>query len=240
VKKYLLLVSLINFSCFAAAPHWDYSEAAKWGDIAEDYRTCKLGKNQSPIDIKTSAVEKSNLAKIKTSYAAGSAEVVNNGHTIQVNLKDAGSATVPSGKYDLLQFHFHTPSEEKINGSNFPLVAHLVHKNEAGNLAVIAILFKLGKENVALKEIFSNMPEKEGTKVLPSSLDVTKLLPSNLSYYAFVGSLTTPPCSENVAWQVIKAPVEISKSQMDAFKKIFAMNARPTQPLNGRKVQAGM
>ncbi len=153
--------------------------------------------------------------------------MVNNGHTIQVNLKDAGSATVPSEKYDLLQFHFHKPSEEKINGSNFSLVAHLIHKKEAGNLAVIAVLFKLGKENVALKEIFPNMQEKEGTKSLASSLDVTKLLPSNLSYYAFVRSLTTPPCSENFAWQVIKAPVEISKSQIDAFKKIFSMNAPP-------------
>ena len=142
MKKIALIASLLSVSAFAAGPHWDYSEVAKWGDLAEDYKTCKLGANQSPIDIKTTATEKASLSPIKTSYKAVTGEVVNNGHTIQVNLKDAGSAAVPSGSYNLLQFHFHTPSEEKINGANYPMVAHLVHKNEAGNLAVIAVLFK--------------------------------------------------------------------------------------------------
>jgi carbonic anhydrase len=237
MKKIALIASLLSVSAFAAGPHWDYSEVAKWGDLAEDYKTCKLGANQSPIDIKTTATEKASLSPIKTAYNAVTGEVVNNGHTIQVNLKDAGSAAVPSGSYNLLQFHFHTPSEEKINGANYPMVAHLVHKNEAGNLAVIAVLFKEGKENDTLKDVFANMPDKEGSKALPSTLDATKMLPANLGFYAFTGSLTTPPCSESVAWQVLKTPVELSKNQIASFKKIFAMNARPVQPLNGRKVQ---
>ena len=238
MKKIFLIASMISISSFAgAAAHWDYSEGAKWGDLAEDFKTCKIGQNQSPIDIKTSSVEKASLSPIKTSYNAASGEVVNNGHTIQINLKDAGTASVPSGSFSLVQFHFHTPSEEKINGANYAMVAHLVHKNDAGNLAVIAVLLKEGKENAALKDVFANMPETEGSKALPAAFDVTKILPANLGYYAFTGSLTTPPCSESVAWQVLKTPVELSKGQIASFQKIFKMNARSVQPLNGRKVQ---
>jgi len=152
-------------------------------------------------------------------------------------LADAGSATVPSGQYRLLQFHFHTPSEEMINGKSFPLVAHLVHKNSDGKLAVIAVLFKEGKENSALAPIFAAMPAKEGKVSLASGFDVSSILPSSLGYYSFTGSLTTPPCSEGVAWQVLSASAEISKAQIEAFHAIYKMNARPVQPLNGRVIQ---
>lgn len=162
---------------------------------------------------------------------------MNNGHTIQVNLSDAGSATMPSGEYGLLQFHFHGPSEEKINGKAYPLEAHLVHRNAGGNLAVIAVLFKTGKENAALKEVFASMPAKEGKASLKGKVNAAAMMPASMGYYAFKGSLTTPPCSEGVAWEVLKEPVEISAAQLKAFTSIYKMNARPVQPLNGRKVQ---
>ena len=142
-----------------AAPHWTYGEIKEWAELAPAYAECKIGKAQSPIDIQTKAVQKANLSPIKTAYKAAAAEVVNNGHTIQVNLTDAGTATVPSGQYQLLQFHFHTPSEEKINGKNFPLVAHLVHKNAEGKLAVIGVLLNEGKDSEAIKTLWENVRE---------------------------------------------------------------------------------
>jgi len=220
------------------APHWGYGEAAKWGDLSAEFKECKLGKEQSPIDIATKATEKAKLAAIGFNYKAGAGEVVNNGHTIQVNLADAGSAKFAAGDYQLLQFHFHTPSEEKVDGKNFPMVAHLVHKSAAGGLGVVGIMFKEGKENAALKSVFEAMPVKEGgMSALKGKLDPVDLLPADKGYYAFKGSLTTPPCSEGVAWHVLKQPVELSKAQIEAFRKLYKMNARPVQPLNGRKVQ---
>lgn len=242
LKKFLV-AGLLFTSALAYAEghhvHWSYAgeaDPSHWSEISEEFSTCKIGKEQSPIDISSKSAEKAALAPIQTAYKASAGELINNGHTIQIGLADAGSATVPSGEYKLLQFHFHTPSEEKIDGKNFPLVAHLVHKNAAGNLAVIAVLFKEGKENSALKDIFSKLPADEDKSSLAVPFDVTSLLPTSLGYYTFKGSLTTPPCSEGVAWHVLKEPVEISSAQIDAFKKVFKMNARPVQPLNGRKV----
>ena len=222
-----------------AAPHWTYSGptgAAKWGDMQADFATCKLGKEQSPIDIKGAA--KADLAPIEFGYKQSAAEVVNNGHTIQVNLKDGGMIKLGSGSYKLLQFHFHTPSEEKVNGKAYPMVAHLVHKSDAGELAVVAVLFKNGKKNRALTEVFSTMPTKaDAAADLPGGLNAADFLPEKQGYYAFVGSLTTPPCSEGVRWQVLKDPVELSQGQLNGFKRLYPMNARPVQPLNGRKLQ---
>ncbi len=220
------------------APHWGYDEAAKWGDLSGDFKVCKIGKEQSPIDIQTKATVKAKLAPIGFNYKAGAGEVVNNGHTIQVNLSDAGSAKLAAGDYQLLQFHFHTPSEEKVDGKNFPMVAHFVHKSAAGGLGVVGVMFKEGKENAALKAVFDAMPAKEGDKsALKAPLNAADVLPADKGYYAFKGSLTTPPCSESVAWQVMKQPVELSKAQIEAFRKLYKMNARPVQPMNGRKVQ---
>lgn len=221
--------------------HWGYqghAGAAHWASLDESFQTCKLGKNQSPINIETKKVEKADLKPIEFGYVAGAAEVINNGHTIQVNLPAAGAATIAGGEYKLLQFHFHTPSEEKINGKAYPMVAHLVHKSAEGKLAVVAVLFKRGKENAALKAVFADLPGKEGeTKALEGGLNPADLLPADRAYYAFMGSLTTPPCSEEVRWQVLKTPVEVSAAQLKAFAKLYKMNARPVQPLNGRTVQ---
>ena len=220
------------------SPHWSYSGptgTAKWGDMEEEFASCKLGKKQSPIDIK--GAKKSDLPAIEFNYNQTPAEVVNNGHTIQVNLTQGGEVKVASGGYKLLQFHFHSPSEEKVNGRPYPLVAHLVHKSDAGKLAVIAVLFKKGKKNPSLEKVFAAMPGKaDGKAELAGGVNATDLLPAKRAYWAFEGSLTTPPCSEDVQWQVLKDPVELSKDQLAAFKKLYPMNARPVQPLNGRSL----
>jgi carbonic anhydrase len=223
-----------------AHAHWDYAGKAgptHWGELEHDFASCKLGKLQSPIDIRGAKAAK--LAPLGFHYHGGAGEIVNNGHTVQVNLADGGSLDLASGNYKLVQFHFHTPSEESINGKRYPLVAHLVHKNDAGDLAVVAVLFKEGKENAALKQVFAELPGKAGDKhPLASEIDLATLLPAKHGYYAYMGSLTTPPCSEGVHWQVLKQPVELSKGQLASFRKLYAMNARPLQPLNGRAVEA--
>lgn len=244
--KFKLLAAV---ACAIVAPlafaeghaHWGYvghHGAAHWAEMDESFKTCKLGKLQSPINIETKKVEKSDLKPIGFSYASGAAEIINNGHTVQVNLPAAGSAAIDGVDYTLLQFHFHTPSEEKIDGRNFPLVAHLVHKSAEGKLAVVAVLFKKGRENAALKAVFDQMPAGEGeAKALDGAINPVDILPADRGYYAFMGSLTTPPCSEDVRWQVLKTPVELSAAQIAAFKKRYKMNARPVNPLNGRTVK---
>lgn len=221
------------------APHWSYQGkggSQHWGDMEPGFAECKLGKIQTPIDIRSA--KKATLAPIGFGYTQSDAEVINNGHTIQVNLPAGGKVTLDGEEYQLLQFHFHTPSEEKVNGKSYSMVAHLVHKSAAGKLAVVAVLFKQGKENQALKAVFDNLPAKEGEKnPLKSGLNAADLLPADQGYYKFEGSLTTPPCSEGVKWQVIKQPVEMSNKQIKAFRTLYKMNARPIQPLNGRTVE---
>ena len=222
----------------AHAPHWGYegmAGAQHWGNMEPGFALCKSGKAQSPIDITMDGAVKP--APIQFGYTQGNAELTNNGHTIQLNLPAGGAIKIDGVDYTLVQFHFHTPSEEKIHGKAYPMVAHLVHKSAAGQLAVVAVLFDEGDENKALKTIFAGLPAKAGDTVkLAAGFNAADILPAYKGYYKFVGSLTTPPCSEGVQWQVLKQRVELSKTQIAAFRKLFKMNARPVQPLNGRKV----
>jgi carbonic anhydrase len=225
----------------ADAPHWTYqgaNGAKQWGNLEEDFATCKLGKRQSPIDIETRNVKAAKADPIKLSYTSTEAEIANTGHTIQVTPADGGSVTIDGEVYKLVQFHFHTPSEEKINGRQYAMVAHFVHKNAEGKLAVVAVLFNAGKENQALQPVFADLPAKNGEKrPLTGPINASDLMPADHASFSFVGSLTTPPCSEDVRWIVMKAPMTISAQQLKAFKTLYPMNARPTQPLNGRVVQ---
>ncbi|HEY9132094.1 MAG TPA: carbonic anhydrase family protein [Dyella sp.] len=222
----------------AVQPHWSYTgkdNPSHWGSIEPAYASCSLGKQQSPIDIHDA--HKALLAPIVFAYRASQATVVNNGHTIQVTLSDPGTVRLANEEYKLTQFHFHTPSEEAIDGKRFPMVAHLVHRNASGQLAVISVLIKQGKPNAKLAPIFSLMPSQEGkAQVLPAAFDPSNLLPAERGYYSFTGSLTTPPCSEGVRWQVMEQPIEVSTEQWQAFRNLYPMNARPLQQLYGRTV----
>lgn len=235
----MLLPAVFGAQASEGAPHWEYKGKhgpAAWGEIDTGFAECKLGKEQSPIDIRSA--QKSALAPLAFGYAASGAEVVNNGHTVQVNLADGGALTLDGVPYKLVQFHFHTPSEERIGGKAYPLVAHLVHKSAEGKLAVVGIMLKQGKANAALKPVFDNLPQAEGEKkALDGNFNAADMLPAQQGYYKYMGSLTTPPCSEGVRWQVMKQPIEVSKAQIKAFQKLYKLNARPVQPLNGRKLE---
>lgn len=225
-------------------PHWSYrgeDGADKWGELSREFAACKLGKEQSPIDINSRRAVKAKLEKIAFHYAPSHLSIQNNGHTIQVDYDKGSHIAVGKDRYDLVQFHFHTPSEEEIDGREFEMVAHLVHRSAAGKLAVVAVLFDRGPENAFLKSFWDRLPADVGhPRTDPRvSIRVADLLPADRAYYTFSGSLTTPPCSEGVRWFVLKNPVTLSKEQKAEFKKFHALNNRPVQPLGGRIVQEG-
>lgn len=224
----------------AEGQHWSYGGQggpAKWGELDQTFATCKVGKVQSPIDIR--GAKAAELPAIKFDYKPSPLKVIDNGHTIQVNYAPGSWIDVGGTRYELMQFHFHKPSEEKINGKSHDMVAHLVHKGADGKLAVIAVLLDKGGANPTISEIWKNLPkEKEKETSVKAVVDAAALLPSDKGYYTFPGSLTTPPCSEGVRWFVLKTPTKIADSEITAFGKLYPMNARPTQPLNGRAIEA--
>lgn len=225
----------------SGAEHWSYKGShagpAEWGALSPEFATCKLGKHQSPIDIRSAKT--ADLPAITFNYQPAPLAVIDNGHTIQVNYAAGSWIDVGGARYDLVQFHFHKPSEEKINGKSHAMVAHLVHKNAEGKLAVVAVLLDGGGANAMIDTIFRNLPKaKEKQVVVPgATVDASALLPKDRGYYTFAGSLTTPPCSEEVTWLVLKSPVKIADGEIAEFGKVYPMNARPTQPTNGRPIQ---
>ncbi|HYE25169.1 MAG TPA: carbonic anhydrase family protein [Clostridia bacterium] len=223
------------------APHWSYDGEAgpeHWGDLTPEYSTCKTGLSQSPINI-TNAVSAS-LPPIDFHYSPSPLKITDNGHTVQVTYAP-GSYLVAGGKrYDLVQFHFHHPSEEQINGSRADLVIHLVHKSAEGKLAVVAVLFDEGTANPAMEAVVNKLPAvKEHELLTDATVNAEDILPSKRSYYAFSGSLTTPPCTEGVQWFVMQTRSMLSKSALERLAKLYPDNTRPVQPLNGRVVEAG-
>ena len=221
------------------AQHWGYEgEAApqNWGKLDAKFALCASGKNQSPIDLK--GVVEADLKPLKFDYKAGIADIVNNGHTVQVNYAPGSSLPVDGVVFELKQFHFHSPSENKISGKQFPLEGHLVHADKDGNLAVVAVMFQEGAANALLTRLWEKMPGKAGDKsALPTGLSVSQMLPKERDYYRFNGSLTTPPCSEGVRWLVMTKQATASKAQIQQFSKAVGIaNNRPIQPTNARAV----
>lgn len=235
---FVVLLSVCGVSFAADAPHWTYSGEQgpeNWSKLAPEFAAC-AGKNQAPINLM--GFIEADLEAVKVSYQPGGTEILNNGHTVQVNYAVGSSVLVDGMQFDLKQFHFHSPSENHINGKSYPMEAHLVHADKEGNLLVVAIMFHDGAENKALAKIWSVIPEKTGMKsALQSPFDVTQLLPSSHDYYRFNGSLTTPPCTEGVRWLVLKESVSVSKGQVQAFLQVMHHpNNRPVQPVNARPV----
>lgn len=220
--------------------HWGYSGhegPENWGELSPGYATCSNGLNQSPVNI-TDTVE-GDLPVLKVTYQSGGDEVVNNGHTIKVNYVSGSTITVDNHTFELKQFHFHSPSENTIDGQSFPMEAHFVHADKDGNLAVVAVMYELGDQNAELERVWSQMPGKVGDEIkLKHRVDANKLLPAgDHDYYRFNGSLTTPPCSEGVAWFVIKKSDTVSKQQLDKFTQVMHHdNNRPVQPIHARVI----
>lgn len=204
------------------------------GKIEEDYEACGTGRMQSPVDLQGMAVN--GQPKIVFDYKLTVPEVVNNGHTFQITYAPGSAVFVNGERFELLQFHFHSPSEHARDGQRYPMETHLVHKNAEGKLAVIGVFMERGNENLALMEIWDHMPAEAGpvAAVERVALNVRDLLPSGTQFHRYMGSLTTPPCSEGENWFVGDTTVTVSEAQIDKFLQTVGESARPLQALNNR------
>jgi carbonic anhydrase len=221
------------------AAHWMYNGEngpESWGSIKPEFATCAIGKRQSPIDIRGGV--RVDLEPIKFSYGPTPFAVVDNGHTVQVNVNPGNSIQVNGRQYELVQFHFHRPSEERINGRQFQMVAHLVHKDLDGRLAVVAVLMDQGRSHPMVQLVWNSLPlEQNEPLASPVPIDMSLLLPEDRRYYTYIGSLTTPPCSEGVLWLVLKQPATLSPEQVAVFARLYPMNARPIQSASDRLIK---
>ena len=223
----------------AHAEHWDYQGSGgpeRWGRMKPEFAKCSSGTRQSPIDIREGI--KVELDPVQFDYKPSAFKVVDNGHTIQVNVAPGNSIEVMGQRFELVQFHFHRPSEERIDGKAFDMVAHLVHKNLEGRLAVVAVLLEKGSAQPVVQSVWNNLPLEKGDEIAARApIDLNRLLPAERGYFTYMGSLTTPPCSEGVLWMVMKQPVPISGEQIDIFARLYPMNARPIQSASGRLIK---
>jgi carbonic anhydrase len=222
-------------------PEWDYDGDEgpdHWGDLSADYFLCATGERQSPVDLNNPSIVAA--PAIQFDYAASALHILNNGHTIQVNVDPGSSITVNGVQYDLVQFHFHAPSERTINLEHFAMELHLVHQTAEGRLAVVAVLIKAGDHNDAFAPIWEHAPvaiADEAQTIEGVTIQPADLLPDRFGMFAYAGSLTTPPCSENVQWLVLTSSVALSAAQIETFTTTwYAGNNRPVQPLNRRNV----
>jgi len=226
----------------AQAAHWSYEGEARpehWGELESEFDTCETGKFQSPVNIDHTKIVRSGEVKpIEPHYGKlANAAVINNGHTIQVNVTGEDNYIMLEGqKYKLLQFHFHHPSEHQIDGKNAEMELHFVHENDKGEKAVVGILIHPGQANAVFADLWNHLPEQASEEALPlsSPIDLSVLLPKDLHSVHYDGSLTTPPCTEHVNWNVLEQPIELSQEQIDRFAKLFPDNHRPVQQLGDR------
>lgn len=223
---------------------WDYEGArgaGHWGDLDPEYAACKAGREQSPIDIRNA--KKAELPAIRFEDKSGPLKyLINNGYTIRVNYHAPGSGDfliVGDKRYQLTQFHFHRPSEEYIHGKPYDMVLHLMYTASDGKVAGVAVLLKLGGANATIQQLWEHMPATAGKeKEIPGvEINPAGLLPHDTAYYTYMGSLTAPPCTEDVVWFVLKTPMDISAQEINAFAKLYPHDVRPIQPLNRRVVK---
>ncbi len=224
----------------AALVEWGYSGAvapANWGSLSSEFSQCSLGKEQSPVDIADAA--EGEPAEIAFNYADDGERLVNTG--LSVRLEHAGESRMRLGEreFTLLQTHSHNPSEHTVDGQSFPLEVHLVHQGAAGELAVVSVLFRLGAPNPAIQSMIDAAPQEGGSDTqLSAPMTSAGFLPADISYYTYMGSLTTPPCTEGVEWIVMTETLEVSKEQVDQLSALTgsAPINRPVQPLGDRSI----
>jgi len=220
----------------AAHPHWSYEGAGApehWGRLEPQFRVCDLGLEQTPIDLKGAV--KAELSGVAPAFAEMPLTIVNNGHTVQVNCPPGSHTVIAGERFELLQFHFHGPSEHTINGKRFAMENHFVHRSASGRLAVLGVFINEGAPHAALEPVFAAFPEREGpARATGATLRPAAMLPTERGYFRYAGSLTTPPCSEGVLWTVFKEPIEASSAQIRRFAALFPDNARPVQAVHRR------
>lgn len=222
--------------------HWSYAGEDGpqfWGDLAPENILCKQGKNQSPIDLRDNhALGTTGLAELEIRYRDVPLKTINTGHTLQVNYPLGSYIKLDNKRYELLNFHFHTPSEHQKEGFNYPMEVQLVHRDGDYNFVVMAVLFQEGEENESLQMLLDNLPKEMNKETIHRGVELNPVMfiPANTDFYKYTGSLTTPPCSEGVYWMVFKQPIEASAEQIQQMNEIMGENARPIQPINARNI----
>jgi carbonic anhydrase len=221
---------------------WGYTGAygpAHWGSLDPTYRVCSAGQRQSPINLVRPA--RGTLPRLRFSYRNSSFAVDNDGHSLGAEAGSGNIVTVSGVAYQLSQFHFHAPSEHRVGGHSFALELHLVNKSSSGRLLVVAVLIRPGRANRAFDRLIAALPASPGQRRRLTGLNALSLLPEKGqgARYIYSGSLTTPPCTEGVSWNVFATPVELSPAQIRRFTAIYDHNNRPLQPSNGRPVRLG-
>lgn len=221
--------------------HWGYTGHAgpeHWGSLSSKYKTCSTGQTQSPINLTPS--EGATVEPILFDYQASPLSIIHNGHTVQVSYQPGSTITIAGKRYELLQFHFHTPSEHRLNGNRSEMEVHFVHRSKDGQIAVVGVLMNAGAFNVSLAEIWKHMPARESAEQIYRNvmINAADLLPKRKKYFRYMGSLTTPPCSEGVHWYVLDTPITVGESQAKRFSNAVGNNARPIQTLNNRLLLA--
>ena len=222
---------------------WSYEGATgpeSWGELDEQYAACVNGSEQSPINIELSEAETNKtIEEVNIQYEPTTFSVINNGHTIQANTASVTNKIIlDETEYQLVQFHFHTPSEHQFNGQPYEMELHLVHQNESGELAVLGVMIQEGSMNEYLQPVWAALQEEitEEDISLSEPVHLQTLLPKDQTFLHYNGSLTTPPCTEEVEWIILEQPIELSQEQIQVFQQIFPDNHRPIQPLNEREV----
>ena len=238
-----LFATATSLSAAEQPHHWSYSGEggpSHWAELDAANVACGTGKSQSPIDIRLREVHREGLPALSFHYRPTPLHIIDNGHSIQVDVEPGSFLRIGEKSYQLVQFHFHHPSEERINGKAAEMVAHLVHRDSEGALAVVAVLLNRGQANDMVETLWKHLPKQKEHELDFSAvkIDPAKLLPADHSYFTYTGSLTTPPCTEGVRWIVLKSPSSLSKGEIATFAAHYPNDARPVQKLNGRKVVA--
>ena len=246
MRASLLVLLLLSASGIASAQQtapWDYQGPKgplNWGKLDPAYSACSKGHEQSPIDIRGAHLNKG-LQPLEFHYLGGAVTEVNDGHTVRVE-GNPGSYIIANGvRYDLIQFHFHHPSEEAVKGKLSDMVIHLVHKSADGKLAVVSVrlLEDVGNPNATLATLWAHLPQKPNTEAKVTEIvNPGGLLPADRNYWTYSGSLTAPPCTEGVRWFVFEQELGLSREQLRAFSILFRINSRPLQDAHGRRIEA--
>jgi carbonic anhydrase len=214
-----------------------------WGQLSPDWAACAGGGGrQSPIDIDNVRIDP-RLKPLNLNLSKTPIALINNGHSLEEEYQPDSTLTFGGVTYHLQQFHFHALSEHAIAGWRGVMELHAVFKDDLVNttkIAVVAMLFKIGHNNPFLAKLSAGgLPMKEGQTVDSSvEVNLARGLTDTSAYYTYAGSLTTPPCTENVTWLVLKKPAEMSAPQFKAFDQILGNDFRPLQDRNGRVVRA--
>lgn len=215
--------------------HWSHEGATgaeMWGGLDPSFAVCDTGEQQSPIDLAGAIPAGGGGLEIQWRPTDG--EVVDNGHTIQVNMAEGNTITLEGRRFSMLQFHFHLPSEHTVEGGTYPMEVHFVHQAEEGDLAVIGVFMDAGEAHTAVQAIWDAIPGVDEAPAPLAGIDPNAFLPEGRAHFRYAGSLTTPPCSEVVSWVVMTESIAVSQAQIAAFAALYPMNARPVQPLHRR------